>query len=195
MANPVLFGFTNVYYAVWDEKNSVYKTPKRVKGGVKCALTRNGQSSTFYADNGPYFVLETNGGYTMAVDLATIPLTMQEELLGYTKDENGLLIESTRDKAQTFAMMYEVEGNEEDQRFVFYNCTLSRPESEHNTSTDQTDPDTQSANITAIAREFKIGSETKGVVKAVITKEAGTTDENYDNFFSAVLLPSGATVE
>lgn len=196
MANPVLFGFTNVHYAVWDDEHNTYGTPKRIQGGVKCALTRNGNSSTFYADNGPYFVLETNGGYTLAVDLATIPLEMQQDVMGYTKDANGMVVETTRDKSKTFAFLYEVEGNIEDQRFAFYNCTLSRPESEHNTSTDQTDPDTQSANITAIGREFWYAetNEYKSVVKGVITKKSGTTDANYDNFFNAVLIPADAAL-
>ena len=68
-ARPVKYGLTNVYYAVLDEDGE-YGTPKRIYGGVSLTCTPEGDSSTFHADNQPYFVQTVNSGYSGTLEVA-----------------------------------------------------------------------------------------------------------------------------
>ena len=189
--NRVLFGLSNVHYALWDEKSKKYGTPKAIKGAVSMSISREGDSSIFYADNVPYVSFQTNGGYSGDLNVAVVEDEVLIDLLGWEKDDHGMLIEDASAVAPTFALMYEVSSNTEPQRFVFYNCSVSRPENEANTKTDSTEPDTQTLNISMITRNFPYGSGTVDAVKGSITR----SEENkttYEGFMNEVLLPSMA---
>lgn len=181
----VIYGLTNVHYAMWDDATSTYATPKRIYGAVSLSTSPEGDSSTFYADNTPYFVVNTNAGWTGDLEVAAAEQDFLAEALGWTKDSNGMLIETTDAKPKTFALMFEVESNTKDIRTVFYNCTLTRPETEANTTTDTTDPDTQTMSITMIARNFEFGACVKGSLEL-----DQTTKTAYDAFYNSVLTPS-----
>lgn len=183
--NRVLYGLMNVHYAVWDEEQSKYLAPVPVKGAVSLSASPEGDSSIFYADNTPYWSYETNGGWTGDINIAVAEQQMLIDLLGYTKDKNGMLIEQTTAKPKTFALLFEVQSNTKDVRTVYYNCSLSRPEQEANTTTDTTDPDTQTLNITMIARDFEGFNAT---VRGSLELDE-TTKEAYEGFFTEVLLP------
>lgn len=191
MANRVLFGLSNVHYAVYDDEQKKYLTPKPLKGAVQLGITREGDSSIFYADNSPYFSVQTNGGYSGTLELAVLEREVLKDLLGWEIDANGMQIENTEAKQKTFALLYEVSSNELDQRFVFYNCTLSRPENEANTRTETTEPDTQTMDISMIVRELPYGTDTISAVKGCIELTETNSDE-YNGFFDEVLLPTKA---
>lgn len=189
MANPVVFGLNNVHVAPYNDETNTYETPIRIPGAVSLKLTRQGQSSTFYADNSPYFAQDTNGGYTGELEMAYLPDEILKKLLGYVEDANGALIEDTNATQKTFALLYEVNSNVNPTRFAFYNCVMSRPEMEAKTSTDTTDPDTQKMDVTMIAREFAFGSGvTLSAIKAHITKTAENTAV-YNSFYTKVMEP------
>lgn len=189
--NLVRFGLTNVYYATYTD--SEYGTPKRIYGGVQLTTTPEGDSYTFYADNVAYYATETNAGYTGTVEVAAVNDEFLKDVLGYKSDTtSGLLYESTTTIVPSVALMFEVGGNEENQRAVFYNVTFSRLETEANTRADTTEPDTVTLNFTAIGRDFTVGSATENVVKAQCADSAVTHDA-YDAFFTKVVVP-GATV-
>lgn len=190
-SKKVVFGISNVHYAVWNDDTSTYGTPVHIPGAVKMSLTREGSSDTFHADNMPYATFMTNGGYTGELEMAYGPAQMLVDLLGYKKDSQGLVIEDAKAKAPSFAILYEVSSNKEDERFVFYECTMSRPENEANTKTDSTNPDTQTFEFTAIPHQFAYGSDTVEAVKAFVVNDAeGKTA--YESFFDAVLTPKAS---
>lgn len=185
---PVRFGLSNVYYAVWDDTKSSYETPVRIPGAVSLSLSREGDSSTKYADNVPVFTQNVNAGYSGTLTITAANDTLLKELVGYVEDTNGMVIEDANGKQKTFALLYEVDSNIEPQRFVFYNCTLSRPEQEANTTTDTTDPDDQSLDITMIPRDFTHDNTTISAVKAHMTKTS-ENEANYNKFFTSVITP------
>ena len=88
--------------------------------------------------------------------------------------------------------MFEVSSNVKPQRTVFYACTLARPQSDANTTTDTIEPDTASLDFTAIAREFTYGSTTRPAVKGVLTKTTESASE-YESFYNEVLVPTAPT--
>lgn len=186
----VIFGLKNVYYAVFNETQGSYGTPKHIPGGVSLSITREGNSDTFYADDAPYLAFETNAGYTGDLEMAYLPKDVYIDLLGYIEDSHHMVIEDSDAKPVRFALLYEVGSNLESERFVFYDCTLSRPENEANTKTDSTDPDTQTMAITMIPHEFAWGTNaTKKITKAYIVNDTdGTT--TYNAWFTQVTLPT-----
>lgn len=188
----VRFGLTNVYYAKLDESTGKYATPVRIPGAVTMSTSPEGESSTFNADNGAYYVTSANSGYTGSLEIATAEDQLYIDLLGYEKDKNGMIVEASDAISSPFALMFEISSNLKPQRFVFYSVTLSRPSTDANTMSDTVEPDTLTLEFTAISKDFEFGGETRPFVKGHLTK----TDETataYSSFFSAVPEPATVT--
>lgn len=183
-------GAKNFHYAKWDATTKKYLTPVAVPGLVQFTFDPQGDSSNFYADDILYDVTDTNSGETGNVQFAALTDQVLEDLLGYTDDvaNSGLVFEDTDAVHPSFAIMFEVGGNEEKQRCVRYNVKFSRPSGEHNTKNDSPSPDTITLPYTAMGREFTVGDEVKNVVKAHCSN-AGDTHTAFDNFFTSVLIP------
>lgn len=198
MANKVVFGLKNVHYAVWNEPvgntEGSYSTPVAVPGAVNLSLTREGDENKFYADDVVYFATETNAGYTADLELAYAPASMLKALAGYLEDANHVILEDSDAVGKSFALLFEVTSNESNDRFVFYNCTLSRPENEASTKTDATEPNTQQLSLVIGSREFPYGTNvTKNFVKGFVSNDtAGATA--YASWFTAVQTPSAPSV-
>lgn len=188
-SGTVRFGLSNVYYALYDDENGSFKTPVAIPGAVKMTLTKVGESETFYADNVPYAVFESNGGYTGELEVAAAADQFLVDCLGMTKDSNGLIVEAADDEPKQFALLYEVSSNKEPQRFAFYAVTASRPEPEHNTKSDSTTPDTITLPCTMGTLSLSVAGTERDVVKAHLTKTAESATA-YGNFFKAVMLPA-----
>ena len=60
MAKLVRFGLKNVHYAPEEEED--FGTIGQLLGAVQMTTSPEGDSNTFYADDGAYFVTETKGG-------------------------------------------------------------------------------------------------------------------------------------
>ena len=188
----VKFGLKNAYYALYDDTTGKYSTPKRLNGAVSLSISREGDESTFYADDIAYYSTNSNAGYSGEIEIATLKDEMRIDLLGQQTDANGVLLESTDDVPPTFALLYEVSGNINNQRFAFYNCTLSRPETEANTKEDTVEPDTDTLEIRMISRAFTYGTDTLNLVKGSVINTTETAD-TYNNWFTKVYEPTKAS--
>ncbi len=189
----VVFGISNVHYAVWDSETSAYGECKAIPGAVSLSISVEGDTSTFYADNGPYAVFSSNGGYTGELAVAVLEDDALVDLLGYKKDSNGLVVEDVKAVAPSFALTYEVSSNEKEQRFVFYNCTATRPEYEANTRSDSTDPDTQTLSLTMGARTFTDdnGNSVDAVKSSLVRDDkTSTVKAAWDAWHTTVQKPS-----
>lgn len=181
MKEQKIFGFKNVHVAKMIETNGTitYGTPIHIPGGVSFSMDAEGETSTFYADNRPYYQTSANNGYSGNLTMADIPEEFQTEILGQTKDSNGAIIENSDDKVSKFALMCEADGDPSERRFVFYNCLATRPSVELSTNEEGREVKTASMDITMAPRS------TDGQIKAVLDK----TEENqtvYNNFFNSV---------
>ena len=75
--------------------------------------------------------------------------------------------------------MGEIEGDAKKRRFVYYDCTATRPSNEANTIEESKEPQTDTISITMSARS------TDKAIKAVI--EPTTENQGiYDTFFTQV---------
>lgn len=183
MSNKVMFGLEKVHVAFKTTEG--YDTPIAVPGAVNLALTAEGDSSTFYADNIAYFSMTANNGYTGDLEMALVPDSVLAEMLGWEIDDNGMLVEVADGIQKEFALLFEVKGNVKNKRYVYYNCKASRPAPEHSTKTESTDPNTQTLALTISPVE--IGD--KLVVKGGL-ELSDTNKTEFDAFFEAVLEPS-----
>ncbi len=185
--NKVRFGLDNVAIAMMKADGSGYDAPVSVPGAVNLSTSPEGDNEVFYADNGPYYTIATNAGYTGDLEMALIPDTLKAKMLGWTIDNNGALVEVSDAVAQPFALLFEVNGDQKKRRNVFYSCTAARPEEENSTTEDSASPTTETLSITMIPRDI----DGKKVTKLSIELNE-TNKEVYDGFYTAVLEPSFA---
>jgi phi13 family phage major tail protein len=165
-----------------------YETPIPVEGAVNLALDPEGEESTFYADNGPYFTFTSNNGYSGDLELAKLPDAIAVPMLGYLLDAQGMVIEVAGGDQRPFALLCQYKGDKKNRKMVFYNCNASRPNEEHTTQEDGIEVNTQT--LPLIIQPIEIGG--KNVVKGAIELATTANEQNtlaYNNFFYQVILP------
>ena len=180
-SNKVKFGLSNVHIAKIIETDGAmtYGTPIAMPGAVSLTAEPEGETTPFYADNIQYYVAVSNNGYTGDLEIAMTPQEFLTTILGQTVDTNGAVFESSDDVNARFALMGEIEGDAKKRRFVYYDCTATRPSAEMNTIEDTKEPQTDTISITMTPRS------TDHVIKAVI-EPSETNQDVYDEFFEKV---------
>lgn len=151
MADKVKFGIKNVHYAVLsDEATPTYETPVAIPGAVSFSLEANGDTSPFYADNMQYFVTVANNGYTGDLEMALFPEQFLTDVLGYTSStQDKVITENATVQPKRFALLFEEAGDTNGTKFVLYNCICTRPSRSLATTTETTEPQTQTISVTA----------------------------------------------
>lgn len=183
MANKVNFGLTNVHYAVITEEPDgtfTYSTPKRIHCAVSMSETVVGESTKFYADNGVCYAASSNQGYEQTYTFARIPDEFRVDVLGETL-VNGGLYENANAKPKSFAILFEIDGDAEADKFVYYNCTATRPGTSSSTKTDTIEVNTNELTITASPRPYDFAVRW-------VTGSA-TPQDIKDAFYDAVVEP------
>ena len=194
--NKIKFGLKNVHYAVVTETTddagkttSTYGEVKAWPGAVSISLDPSGDSNNFYADDRVYAVLSSNTGYEGDFESAIMPDDVLTAVLGQ-KIVNGVLVESSNDKQNYIALMFEIDGDVKARRFVLYRCMIKRPALSSQTREDSTEPVTDTTTITVTPRpdiDMIAGEECQ------LTKASTMPDTNkdvYDNWYNNVWVPS-----
>lgn len=186
--NKVTFGLTNVYYAMVIEGEDgliSYEKPVRIFGAVSMTDEPLGETTKFPADNGIYYSTSSNQGHEKVFTFAKLPDHFKVAALGY-KMVNGGLLETADAKPKPFALLYEIDGDEEADKFVNYYCTAARPSNGSTTKGETVEVNTNELTITAAPRptdlavEWVTGPETPKSIK--------------DAFYSAVVEPTEVEV-
>lgn len=181
--NRVLYGLTNVHYAVLERlADGTYKygTPVRVEGAVSLQLDPTGDPMNFHADNGIFFSRNSNTGYEGALTIAMITDQFRTDVLG-EKMVNGGFLESSDAKQKDIALMFEIDGDAQATRFVYYDVTVARPSQTANTVAESIEIEGQELSFTAKPRTSD---------KAIRWNTGDTTDPAiYDAFYTAVVEP------
>lgn len=151
--NKVKYGLKNVHYALLtvDENGTAdYAKPVRVPGAVNLTMDAQGEANTFYADDMAYFVTETNDGYSGTLEVALIPDSFRTDVLNESLDENDqVLTENVNAATVPFALLFEFNGDQRAIRHVLYNCTCGRTSVSGATTTNTSEPTTETMNLTA----------------------------------------------
>ena len=91
--NKVKFGLNKVHYAKitsYDEEGvPTFAKPVRIPGAVSLSIDAEGEASNFYADDGVYYVINNNSGYTGDLEIALVPLEFATDILGEKLDEKA----------------------------------------------------------------------------------------------------------
>lgn len=196
----VVYGLKNVHYSIYTPGENgaagTYGAWKSIPGAVSLTADADATQNDFYADDVVYATISATSKESGSIEFACITDEMYKDLFGYADDStSGLTYQVTEPTNVTIALGYEVSGNEGKMRGVRYNVTLTDPSQSANTMTDSTNPDTVTANFTAVGRDFTIGSgnsaTTVNVLKAHCT-DAGETHAAFDGFWTKVLVPGVA---
>lgn len=189
--NRVKYNLKNAHYALLNvaEDGSVsFETPVPIPGAVSISLDANGEPENFYADGVAYYVINNNMGYEGDLELAMIPEDFRISVLKEKLDENNVLVENANTELNSFALLFEFDGDVKHIRHVLYNCSASRPGIEGKTNEESREVQTETLSIKATPLA-------SGVVKA---KTGNTTSEmTYQNWYRSVYMPadiSGADV-
>lgn len=179
--NKVKFGLSNVHIAKIIETDGeiTYDTPFSMPGAVALSAEPEGDTTPFYADNIKYYIAVANNGYTGDLEIAMTPQEFLTQILGQSVDTNGAIFESADDANARFALMGEIEGDVKKRRFIYYECTATRPSAEMNTIEESKEPQTDTISITMAPRS------SDKVIKAVIEPNE-TNQEIYNTFFTKV---------
>ena len=186
MANKIKYGLSRVYYAPATLSTSgaaTYTTPVQIPGAVSLSMDPSGEPNKFYADTIAYATLAANAGYEGELEVALIPDTFRQTILGEVTDSN-IQVEKAEASTQPFALLFQFEGDETASRHVFYNCTASRPNVGSQTTEESVEVQTEKLSITCGAiYNAKLDAN---IVKG---KCADKTKSEYTNWFSAVQQP------
>lgn len=182
MANKVNFGLSNVYYAKATESGGAisYGTPKHIPGAVSLSLSADSNANDFFADNIRYWRSSASQGYSGTIEFAMLTEDFRKDILGETADANGVFMETTQDTNSPFALIFQVEGDTDEELRLLYYCTVTRPPMNANTITDSTEPDTVTLDFTASPRpdtgdiKASTGSTTATTVAAAWTASVYT---------------------
>lgn len=182
--NKVQLNLKNVHYAVLnDEATPGYATPVPVPGAVNLNLAASGEMTPFYADGIVYYKSSANNGYEGDLEMARFIDQMMQDIWNNQLDETDkVMIEKADVEAKAFALLFQIDGDANNDLYVLYNCTGTRPAIAAATSTETKTPTTQTSTISATplaANHF------------VYARTTADTPENVrTNWFKQVWMPS-----
>ena len=154
MPNKVRYGLKNVYYATVtfaSDGTPTFGTPVAIPGAVSVNLSKQGDTYTFYADDGSYFELGDNASYEGDLVIALIPQSFRTAALGEALDGKGVLFEEANPTRGHFALLFEFTGDANAVRHVLYNCTAAENTLEGQTKGENIEVQPETLTITAKA--------------------------------------------
>lgn len=152
--NKVQFNLKNVHYSVLTpgtaDKEATYATPVAVPGAVTLTLDPQGSVEPFYADGIVYYQTVANNGYSGDLEVARIPDQMLEDVWGFTLNKDKVITENSNVEPKAFALMYQIDGDVNNDYYCLYNCTGTRPGIGGTTNTETKTPQTRTSTISAV---------------------------------------------
>lgn len=181
MANKVEFGISELHVGTYTDNNGTVTlgTPYHQKGAVSFSPEEQAENSTFYADNIAYWSGYSGGTFEGDLEVALFDDAFKTQFLGYkTLTNGGLAVVKNAVKPSVY-IAFQVEGDSESRRVIFYNCTLGVIGREFNTIEENKEPVTETLGVTCV------GDNTSGVSRAVLKPG----DAGYDTLFTAPGAP------
>ena len=180
MPNKVRYGLKNVHYApvtFATDGTPTFGTPVAIPGAVSANLSKNGDTYTFYADDGSYFELGDNASYEGDLLIALIPQSFRVAALGETLDGKGVLFEDSNPTRGHFALLFEFTGDVNAIRHVLYNCTAAENTIEGQTKGEniEVQPETLTITAKALPNGGPVKAKTGDTTDATVYSEWYTT--------------------
>lgn len=181
MANKVEFGISELHVGTYTESGGTVTlgTPYAQKGAVSFSPEVQSEKNDFYADNIVYWSGYSGGSIEGDLEVAMFDDAFKTQFLGYKALTNGGLANVKNPTKPNVYIAFQVEGDDESRRVIFYNCTLGDINRSYNTIEDAKEPTTETLPITCI------GDNNSGVTMAVLKPG----DAGYNTLFSAPAAP------
>ena len=193
--NKVKFGLKNVHYAVLTRNASTgvvtFGSPKPIPGAVSIGRSAEGDTNNFYADDMKFWTGTTNNGYSGDLEVALVPDSFKVDVLGFIQTAEGGILETGDEKAKEFALLYEVDGDQEGRRFVDYCCNATRPNGDAATKEESIEPQTDTMEVSCAP--FNYLDTANGTARKLSRYYEHPGDANYNNWFNTVAIPSAVT--
>ena len=170
MANKVKFGLKNVHYAPLTEgaEGDTYETPIPIPGAVNMSLEPVGEDSEFVADDIEYYTSSGNNGYDGDLEIALVPESFEEDVLGEVEDAKMVAFETINAAQKPFALLFEINGDSKARRWALYKCFAKRPKLEASATVNK---EVKTTALTLKARPNSAGhplSHTKDTTDATV---------------------------
>lgn len=153
--NKVQFNLKNVHYATIltdTEEETTYDDVVAVPGAVSLDLSQEGEITPFYADGIKYYIASSNSGYAGTLELARIPDQMLADIWGMTKNADGVITETVDVPFNDFALMFQIDGDENETLYTFYKCSAQRPTIASQTNEETKEPQTATLELSISPR-------------------------------------------
>ncbi len=185
--NKVKFNLKNVHYApvTGEEAGELqYGAVEAIPGAVSLSLEAQGDIEPFYADGIIYYQSAANNGYSGDLEIALTPDKFREDILQEKLDEtNHVLTENVNVQLKNFALGFQIDGDQSETLFWFYNCSVSRPTTEASTVESSKTPQTDTLSISCAPAP-------NGDVRVKTTAETG--EEKRKTWFDSVYKPQAS---
>lgn len=185
--NKVHYDLIDVHYAkleLQEDGTPIYGVPKKLPGSVSIELSAEGEQIIQRADGIDYYVATSNNGYSGTLNVLDTPSNFKIDCLGeYIDEATGVQVENADAPQTLFALLFGFKGDVFNRRYVFYNCSASRPGISGENKDNQREPDMEEF-------EFKASPLFDGTVKS--TANETTPEEIYNAWYDLVILPGQA---
>lgn len=182
-SNKVYFGFSDLYIGTYTVNEGGVVTmgePYRQKGAVGFSPEENTDKSDFYADNIPYYTTYASGTYEGDLEVAKFDDAFRTQFLGYVTLDDGGLAQIKGATKPNIYIMFEVQGDVQARRVIFYNGTLGSISREYSTIEENAEPVTETIAVTFV------GDNKTGITKVTYNKG----DTGYATLFTAPPAPT-----
>lgn len=186
--NKVEFGISNLHvgtYSVADDGTVTLGEPYHQRGAVSFSPEQDSSENNFYADDINYWSEYTEGPFAGNLVVALFDDDFKTQFLGYVRLTNGGLARVKGAIKPNAYVAFEIKGDAEKRRAIFYNCSFGAITREHTTIEDTKTPNTETLPVTIA------GDNATGVTKAVLKPG----DAGYDTLFTAPAAPEIAESE
>lgn len=191
MRNKITYGLSKCAFAPITEEAEdgtlTYGEVIKMPGATELSLDIEGDTNTIYADDGPWDSETANNGYSGSVKFKTLPDEFYTEILGETKDKNGVYVENANAKLKKLALMFQFKGDKNETRYVFYKCTVKRPSVASKTKEDKIEANDFEISIKADPRM------SDGNVKAKCFSDSDAYATFFDKVYEPVAASSGSS--
>lgn len=182
-SNKVYFGFSDLYigtYTVDDNGAVTMGTPYHQKGAVGFSPEKSSEQNVFYADNVPYYTSYSDGSYEGDLEVAKFDDAFRTQFLGYVALADGGLAEVKGATKPNIYIAFEIQGDAQKRRVIFYNGALGAINKEYSTIEDSVEVATETISVTLT------GDNKTGITK--VTYNEG--DTGYATLFTAPPAPT-----
>lgn len=161
---------SNVHIAPYDVDKMEWATPYAVPGAVSLALEQQGEIKKVYADGVCYIMMQNNQGYQGDLEVIRFPDKMLQDIWGFTMGENSkVLTEHADADCIPFALLWQFDGDKNNNFFCLPFCTATRPALSGKTNEEGKTVTNQTVSVTALPLANGVVSSrtTKDTPKAV----------------------------